>query len=105
MARMKKWFAVRMLGAAIAVAGLAGCGTLSGTTEADSPDAQLASDVAERLQNDPITGRLNIGVTALEGVVTLGGNIPDDNARVRAKDIARGTDGVRGVVDEFFPRR
>lgn len=94
-----------MLGAVIAAAGLAGCGTLSGTTDADSPDAQLAADVAERLQNDPVTGRLNIGVTAMEGVVTLGGNIPDDNARIRAKGIARGTDGVKGVIDEFFPRR
>lgn len=103
MTGMKKRLAIRMLGAVLAAAALAGCGTLSGET--GGADEQLASDVRERLHADPVTGRENIGVSATEGVVTLGGNLPNENVRYRAKDIARGTEGVKGVVDNFHPRR
>jgi osmotically-inducible protein OsmY len=105
MGLMKRWIAVRILGALVTVAGLAGCGTLSGGAMANSPDELLAAEVTNRLENDPLTGRTYIGVSVTDGVVTLAGNISDENVRIRARGIARSTDGVKGIVDDFFPRR
>ena len=97
---MKKWISLFVV-SLLFTAGLSGCGTISGTGGEMSADAQIASDVRERLANDPTTGRCNIGVSVSDGVVTLDGSVPDGNARLRAKDVARGTEGAKGVVDNL----
>ena len=91
--------------AAALVAGLSGCGTISGTAKSASPDSQLADDVRSRLSDDPMTRGCIIIVSVVDGVVTLDGNMPSDDMRLRAKGVARGTEGVKGVVDNFFPHR
>ena len=75
---------------------LAGCGTV-----ATSPGDDLVQDVRERLANDPQTSRSIISVSAMDGVITLSGRVPDENVRHRAKNVARSADGVKGVVDNL----
>ncbi len=101
---MKKSFWVRITILLMAVTGVSGCGTISGTAENLSPDAQIANDVRARLGSDPQMGRYNIGVSVSEGVVTLNGNLPDATLRLRAKAAARDADGVKGVVDNLNSR-
>ena len=55
----------------------------------------------DRLETDTATARQNIGVSVTEGVVTLNGRIANPNVRLRAKALARGTEGVKGVVDNL----
>ncbi len=98
---MKTRFATKLITAAAAALILSGCGTMSETAGAASPDRVLANDVRERVSSDPDAGRCNIGITVTDGVVTLDGNVPNDNVRLRVKDIARGTEGVKGVVDNL----
>lgn len=92
----------RLLAAALIAAGVAGCSTLSGT--ALGPDAQLAADVRARISSDGRADRANIGVGVTDGVVTLSGVAPDEATRLRIKDIVRGTEGVKGVVDNIVAR-
>ena len=82
--------------AGLALVALTGCGTLSG-----SPAGDLADDVRGRRANDPLTGRCLISVSITDGVVTLDGRVPDESVRMRAKGIARGAEGVKGVVDNL----
>jgi osmotically-inducible protein OsmY len=101
---MKKWIARSMMFAVLAAGFLSGCSSLPGSGASLSPDAQLVADVRDRLSSDPVTGRYNISVTASGGVVTLAGNVADNSVRVRAKDVVRSAEGVKGVVDNLFSR-
>lgn len=101
---MKRCFWVWTTFLSMVVAGLSGCGTISGTAENLSPDAQIASDVRARLTSDPQVGRCNIGVSVSGGVVTLNGSVPDATLRLRAKAAARDAEGVKGVVDNLNSR-
>ena len=87
--------------AILAAAGLSGCGTISGTSASASPDAILAGDVRDRLASDPDTGKYVISVSVTDGVVTLDGHVPSDSVRLRAKGIASGTHGVKGIIDNL----
>lgn len=80
---------------------VSGCGTISGTTESGSGDRMIAADVRDRLAGDPVTGSCVIGVSVTDGVVTLRGTVPDESVHLRAKGVVRGTDGVKGIVDNL----
>ena len=67
-----------------------------------SGDAALAADVRARLSSDTALDRSNIGVSVADGVVTLNGNVPDPGTKARAKDCVRGTEGIKGVVDNLM---
>ncbi len=99
-AAMKTRFALRLLAAALVVAGFAGCSSMPELTG----DAALAADVRARLSSDAVTDRCNIGVSVSDGVVTLSGNVPDTGTKARAKDVVRGTEGIKGVVDNLNSR-
>jgi hyperosmotically inducible periplasmic protein len=49
---------------------------------------------------DALSGS-NIDVDVDHGVVTLKGTVPNETARAKAMQIAKGTDGVKGVTDQM----
>src|SRR5690349_16304929 len=64
-------------------------------------DSWLATKIqAQYFADDDIRAR-DISVTANDGVVTLKGRVPDENAHTQALQTARNTDGVSQVVDEL----
>jgi osmotically-inducible protein OsmY len=101
---MKKLIAVVVMMMALVAVFVSGCGTVSGTSDSAPADRLIANDVRDRLAADPDTGPCNIGVSVTDGVVTLRGSVPNEVIRLRAKGIARGTDGVKGIVDSLFAR-
>ncbi len=64
-------------------------------------DRALTVQVYDRLREDPVTSDYTFGVKVSDGIVTLRGVVPDAGARARAVAVARGTDGVVGVVNEL----
>ena len=74
-----------------------GCASIDSIEPAN--DAEIASDVRARLADDVTVGRYLIGVQVQDGVVELTGTVRPAGDRARAVAIARGTGGVRGVVD------
>jgi osmotically-inducible protein OsmY len=71
------------------------------STVAPTSDAELANDVVQRLAQDAVTGMSTFNVEAENGVVTLYGSLPDNTIRARAIAIARGTPGVKDVVNKI----
>ena len=64
-------------------------------------DAWLATKIqAQYFADEDIRGR-QISVTADEGVVTLRGRVPDENAHTQAVQTARNTDGVVQLNDQL----
>jgi osmotically-inducible protein OsmY len=64
-------------------------------------DAWLATKIqAQFFADDDIRGR-DVSVTADDGVVTLRGRVPDENAHMQAVQTARNTDGVTRLNDEL----
>lgn len=90
---------IAALTAALAALLLAGCASLD--NDGPQSDRAIAGDVRERLEADAVTARQNIGISVVDGVVTLNGRIADPGVRLRAKAAARGAEGVKGVVDNL----
>ncbi len=84
----------------MAVVGWTGCETLQPRTEDDG----VSQAVMERLYQDNLVRRQVLGVSVVNGVVTLRGNITDESLRIRAKSIAETTPGVTKVVDQTTRR-
>jgi osmotically-inducible protein OsmY len=84
---------------------LSGCTTADKTgSEASSvsvSDRDIVDDVIDRLRQDPVTSRYPFSITSDAGVVTVGGSIGYEDARVRALSIVRGAPGVVGVIDNL----
>ena len=78
-----------------------GCSTPGGGAgEETLTDPQIASDVMTRLNDDTVMGRSKpINVEVQDGVVTLRGVLRTDTLRARAESVARGTPGVKDVVN------
>jgi osmotically-inducible protein OsmY len=64
-------------------------------------DGWLMTKVQAQFFADADVHARDIAVTARDGVVTLKGRVPDENAHTQATQIARNTDGVRDVVDQL----
>lgn len=64
-------------------------------------DGWLMTKVQAQFFADADVHARNIAVTARDGVVTLKGRVPDENAHTQATQIARNTDGVRNIVDQL----
>lgn len=92
----------RVFAAVSSLAVLAACSSLP--LPPPGSDAALSAEIRERLSNDGLTDDLNIGVSVSGGIVTLNGNVFDPAARARAKDIVRGVEGIKGVVDNLVTR-
>lgn len=69
---------------------------------ARNADWKLILQVRDKLQDDKIFGKFNIGVRAAEGVVTLQGPIPSRETAREAVALVRAIPGVRDVRDELY---
>ena len=64
-------------------------------------DAAVTASVKSRLLGDGKTPGLKIDVDTQDGVVTLSGDVPTSAAHLEALRLARGTKGVKHVVDKI----
>ena len=71
--------------------------TKSPGTQVD--DAAITAAVKAKLAADGDINPFNIDVDTNEGVVTLQGRVDKEEARTKAEEHARGTDGVRRVIN------
>ena len=62
-------------------------------------DAAITAAVKAKLAADGDINPFNIDVDTNEGVVTLQGRVEKEEARNKAEQLARGTDGVRRVIN------
>jgi osmotically-inducible protein OsmY len=84
--------------ALVVVASLAACSsTQSPGTQVD--DAAITAAVKAKLAADGDINPFNIDVDTNEGVVTLQGRVEDAEARTKAEQLARETDGVKRVIN------
>jgi osmotically-inducible protein OsmY len=64
-------------------------------------DSQLRSDVQEELRWDPRVGRIEVGVAARDGVVTLSGEVDSFSRKYSAAKAAERVAGVKAIADEL----
>jgi osmotically-inducible protein OsmY len=62
---------------------------------------ELAKDVQEAIQWEPVLRNTEIGVTAFDGVITLTGNVDNYLKKSKAEDTAKAVTGVKAVVEEI----
>jgi osmotically-inducible protein OsmY len=94
------WFACRIV-LLVAILAAGGCRTTqSPRTQVD--DAAVTTRVKAKLATDlNLASTTNIDVNTTNGVVTLAGQVEDEQARHRAVDIARSVEGVVSVNDNL----
>ena len=63
-------------------------------------DPGITTAVKSKLAADDVVKSYRIDVDTKEGVVTLSGEVDNAAAKARAVELARGTEGVRDVVDK-----
>lgn len=63
-------------------------------------DLDLKKDVLTRLELEPKIDPATLGVTVKDGVVTLKGNLENEQDRACTERALRFVDGVKGVVDD-----
>jgi osmotically-inducible protein OsmY len=63
-------------------------------------DLDLQKDVLTRLELEPKIDAATLGVTVKDGVVTLKGNLENEQDRACTERALRFVDGVKGVVDD-----
>ena len=61
----------------------------------------LQRDVEEAIQWEPLLKAAEIGVTAHDGIITLSGTVDSYAKKLEAEMAAKGTDGVRAVVEKI----
>jgi hyperosmotically inducible protein len=64
-------------------------------------DPALTAAVKTKLLADTMVGGLRIDVDTQDAVVTLTGNVKTQQEREKALQLARETDGVKGVTDRL----
>ncbi len=85
----------RMLGAWVAA------GAIGMMAACAQSDPGITTAVKTKLAADDTVKAYRIDVDTKEGVVTLLGTVDTPAAKTRAVEVARGTDGVRNVVDQL----
>lgn len=68
-------------------------------------DGVVTAKVKAKLIEDPVTKAHQINVDTFKGTVQLSGFVETDQARTRALQIARDTDGVKQVKDALQVRK
>ncbi len=81
---------------AVSLMVLAGCNGKSPRT-----DAQIASDVQNKIYSDAAVTSRDIGVQAENGIVTLNGNVSSDSERGAVANDAAAVNGVKTVVNNL----
>ncbi|MES2267540.1 MAG: BON domain-containing protein [Bacteroidota bacterium] len=61
----------------------------------------LAKDVQDAINWEPLLKHTKIGIVALNGVITLTGNVDGYLKKSKAEDAAKGVTGVKAVVEEI----
>jgi len=84
------------VGLVLSLALLAGC-----SHKVERTDAQVASDVQNKIYSDPGIQSREISVQAANGVVTLSGQVNSDVERTAAANDAGAIDGVRTVINNL----
>lgn len=74
---------------------------LAGCSRAGRTDAQIASDVQNKINSDNTVPDKQLTINANSGVVTLSGNVSSDAARNSAASDAAQVDGVKTVVNNL----
>jgi hyperosmotically inducible periplasmic protein len=69
------------------------------TAGAQVDDASITAKVKAKLAADGDINPFNIDVDSNEGVVTLQGRVEKEEARTKAEQLARDTDGVSRVIN------
>jgi osmotically-inducible protein OsmY len=64
-------------------------------------DAHIVAVLLRELQEDRVAGRARIEVDAVDGVLTLQGDVPAQLVKERAMTIAQAIRGVRAVIDRM----
>ncbi|KIG19199.1 Osmotically inducible protein OsmY [Enhygromyxa salina] len=100
---MKRIISIPLLPLLILLApvGLSACATTQ-TVSAQTDDSALASRVGRRLSADPDVSRFDIDVDALNGVVTLRGQVEDQATADTAARVAESTTGVKKVINKLM---
>ncbi|HSE48510.1 MAG TPA: BON domain-containing protein [Terriglobales bacterium] len=83
-----------LLALALVVALAAGCSK-------SKSDAQLASEVQQKIQSDFAVANKQLGVNVANGVVTLSGSVNNEMERAAAANDAAQVEGVRTVVNNL----
>ena len=98
---MKKASAHRILLLVLAVVAVTSLVACSSTTTAGTQvdDAAITAAVKAKLAADGDINPFNIDVDTNEGVVTLQGRVEKAEARSKAEELARETDGVKRVIN------
>jgi len=78
--------------------GLSACSSTR-TAGRQVDDAGITAKVKAKLAADGDINPFNIDVDTNEGVVTLQGRVAKEEARTKAEQLARDTDGVRRVIN------
>lgn len=83
-----------------------GCTVVEGRQTAGSyiDDATITTKVKAQMVEDPQVKAIDVGVETMQGVVQLSGFVPNRDMSVRAEQIARRVDGVRGVKNDLVIR-
>jgi osmotically-inducible protein OsmY len=84
---------------ALVVALAVGACSTTQTAGTQVDDAAITAAVKAKLAADGDINPFNIDVDTNEGVVTLQGRVEKEEARSKAEQLARETDGVRRVVN------
>lgn len=100
---MKRFMVLFALMLVCGLALLPACSTVQDDQAAATAqsDKDIESDIRNRLRQDSMTDRYPLGVASEEGVVTLTGFVGGEAAAMRAVSVARGADGVKGVIDNL----
>ena len=93
MKRLVSWLGLALLAGSL---GLTGCDRTSARG-----DAQVASEVRSKLQHDGKISSRDVEVLADHGVVTLNGNVANDDERASAAATAAQVEGVTTVVNNL----
>lgn len=64
-------------------------------------DAELQNDVQNEISRSPILNPAEIGVTAIDGLITLTGVVDDYSKKLAAENAAKKVKGVKAVAEEI----
>jgi BON domain len=64
-------------------------------------DTTITTDIKAKMFSDPTLKSSSLDVASKNGIVTLTGTVPDEAARLAARDIASKTPGVKQVIDSI----
>ena len=88
--------------AVLFVVSLAGCQAMTGKSAgANVDDATLTARVKTKLVSDKAANLTRIDVDTNNGIVYLNGSVQTPQQKAKAEDLARGTDGVKKVVNNL----